>query len=104
MKDQKFDPRGLEAFKAILERQKALISELASVKSGLGLVKYLLRIRRLIEAKAPTKSDVKVIKYFCKEVFRLVKGGGIPFAILYLKVCSILLQQYVAKHTNRASS
>lgn len=104
MKDQKFDPRGLEAFKAILERQKALISELASVKSGLGLVKYLLRLRRLIEAKAPTKSDVKVIKYFCKEVFRLVKGGGIPFAILYLKVCSILLQQYVAKHTNRASS
>ena len=33
-----FDPKSLEAFKLLLKRQKTLISGLAGVKSGLGLV------------------------------------------------------------------
>jgi len=104
MKDQHIDPRSLEAFKLLLKKQKELISGLACVKSGLGLVSWLLKVLRLVKAEAPTKSEVKVVKHFCREVYLLAKGSKLPFTILYLKTCSILLQQYVAKHTERASS
>jgi hypothetical protein len=45
----------LEAFKKLLEKQKNLITGLSSVKGGVGLVKFLLRVARLIRAKAPSK-------------------------------------------------
>jgi hypothetical protein len=90
--------------KEMMEKCKSELTGLASVKGGRGLINVLLKIIRLIQAKAPTKSDVKVVKYFCKEIFHLVTLSGMGHTIKYLKTCGVMLQQYVARDTTGASS
>jgi hypothetical protein len=94
----------LEAFRKLLEDQKALLSDLIRVKSGLGLVNIFLKVYRLTHSKAPTKSTVRILKHFSKEVYLLHRGSGTPHVIKYLKTCSILLQQNVARHERKYDS
>lgn len=91
-------------FQELMNKQKQLITGLITVKSGLGMVDWGLKLLRIISAKAPTKSDVKMLKRFFRDVYLLVQGMGIPGTIKYLKTCSVALQQYVARDTTRASS
>jgi hypothetical protein len=90
--------------KEMMEKCKSELTGLASVKGGRGLINTLLKIVRLIQAKAPTKSDVKVVKYFSKKIFHLVTHSGMGHTIKYLKTCGVMLQQFVAKDTTGASS
>jgi len=80
-----------------LEKQKALLTELLPIKGGLALVKFYLVIFGLCYAKAPTKSNVKVLKAFCRFLYTCNRNSGTEFLILYLKTCSVLLQQYCAR-------
>jgi len=87
-----------------MKKQRTLLSGLLSVKGGRALINVGLNLYRLVRAEAPSKSNVRVIKYFAYEVFKLAKFNSNDFVIKYLKTCAILLQQYVAGHTERFSS
>jgi len=82
-----------------MKEQRTLLSGLLTVKGGRVLVNVGLKVLRLIQAKAPSKSSVRVLKSFSWEVYKLAKHNSVGFVILYLKTCSILLQQYVSGHT-----
>lgn len=45
-----------------------------------------------------------MIKAYFKSLYLLSKGSGNPHLIKYLKTCSVLLQQYVAKDITRPNS
>lgn len=96
--------QSLEQFKDQMEKQKKLITVLISVKAGKGLINWILNLKRLISAKAPTKSDVRIIKAYLKSLYLIQKGSGIPHLIKYLKTCSVLLQQHAASDLTRPSS
>lgn len=94
----------LKAFQELMKKQRTLLSGLLALKGGLALVNIALKVYRLVRAKAPTKSNVRICKNFAFEVHKLVKANGLTFTIMYLKTCSIMLQQFVAKHTVKSSS
>lgn len=98
------DQTKLKAFQKLMREQRTKLSGLLAVKGGRALINIALMVYRLVQAKAPTKSNVRVCKSFAFEIYRLAKFSGVNFVVLYLKTCSILLQQYVAKHTARAGS
>jgi hypothetical protein len=87
-----------------MKEQRTLLSGLLTVKGGRALINVGLNLLRLVLAKAPSKSNVRVIKHFTYEVFKLAKHNSNDFVIKYLKTCAILLQQYVAGHTVHSSS
>jgi len=99
-----FNFKSLEQYQELIAKQKSKITGLSSVKGGLGLVDYGLNLIRLIQAKAPTKSDVRVLKCFFKSVYSLMRSNNASETIKYLKTCSILLQQYVARDITRPHS
>lgn len=49
----------------------------------------------MIRAKAPSKSTVKLVKYFSLEIYKLQRDNSLQFVMMYLKGCSVLTQQYV---------
>jgi len=85
-------------FSDLLVRQKALFKDLIGRKAGRGLIRWYLMVWRIILAKSPSKSSVKVTKHFSREVWKIYQGGGSPFLIKYLKGCSVLLQQSAGGH------
>jgi len=94
----------LGLFQDLMKKQRTLLSGLITVKGGLALVGIGLNLFRLVNAKAPSKSTVKVLKYFAYRLYRLTCDSSLEFTIKYLKTCSILLQQYVSKHEDRFDS
>jgi hypothetical protein len=100
-KNQKFNFDNLDAFKLfsqLMEKQRTLLSGLIPVKGGRGFINWGLYLCRLIQAKAPTKSTVRIMKSFALECFKIARCSGLGHLVKYLKTCSILLQQYVARN------
>jgi len=94
----------LDEFKKLIEAQKSKITGLASVKGGHSLIEFGILLVRLAGAKAPSKADVRYLRAFFKEVFKLVRCSGLSYTIKYLKTCSVMMQQYVARDTTRPHS
>jgi len=100
MKNSK-DFRNLDSydlFSEMMAKQKSLLNGLITVKGGRGLIKWILWIHRLISAKAPSKSNVKIARTFSRECYVIARGSGIGHLVKYLKTCGVLLQQFVAKN------
>lgn len=100
----KLDQTKLKAFQKLMKEQRTKLSGLLAVKGGRALINIALMVYRLVQAKAPSKSNVRVCKDFSFKIYRLAKLSGVNFVVLYLKTCSILLQQYVARHTVKSGS
>jgi len=97
-----FDPMSkLKLFQDLMKKQRTLLSGLIPRKWGLALVGVGLNLHRLVYAKAPSKSTVKILKAFAYELYKLTRSSSLGFTIKYLKTCSVLLQQYVARHETR---
>lgn len=94
----------LKAFQELMKKQRTLLSGLLAVKGGRALINVALKLHRLLQAKAPTKSNVRICKDFAFKIYKLAKANSVNFVILYLKTCSIMLQQSVAKHTVKTNS
>lgn len=77
-KSSKWDSFGIPEFDSISDKSKKfeealdahrkIINGLIPLAGGRGLVRILLKVRRLIYAKAPSKSDVKICKAFAKSL------------------------------------
>jgi len=87
-----------ELFSELMAKQKSLLNGLITVKGGLGLIGWALKLFRLVSAKAPSKSTVKVVRHFSKECFTIARCSGIGHLVKYLKTCGVLLQQYAARN------
>jgi len=94
----------LDAFRELMKKQRTLLSGLLAVKGGRALIKVVLQLLRWLQAKAPTKSDVRIAKDFAFKIYLMAKKDSVESVIKYLKTCSILLQQYVARHTEHHST
>jgi len=81
-----------------MEKQRTLLSGLIPLKGGRGLINWFLYLCRLVQAKAPTKSTVRIVKHFSLECFSIARCSGLGHLVKYLKTCSVLLQQYVARN------
>lgn len=88
----------------LIEKEKGRLTGYLTRKSGVGLVNVLLKVHRLIYARAPTKSDVKIIKSYCRKLYLMRRDSGMGHVIKYLKTSSIMLCQYVARNEKRFSS
>jgi len=93
-----------ELYAQLLDRQKSLLSDLITRKGGLGWVNWIMRLTRLIYAKAPTKSNVRISKVFIKECYLITRKSSLSFLVVYLKTCFIMLQQYVARNETKYHS
>jgi len=98
-----FNFHDFSLYEQLLGRQKTLLSDQITRKGGLGWVKWILNLFRLIHAKAPTKSNVRIAKVFIRQCYLINKESGSSFLVRYLKGCYILLQQYVARNETRYS-
>jgi len=94
----------LKAFQELMKKQRTLLSGLLAVKGGRAVINVALKLHRLLQAKAPTKSNVKVSKNFALKIYYLAKSNDVNFVVMYLKTCAVMLQQYVAKHTVKTNS
>lgn len=91
----------LDAFKLfqdLMSKQRSSLSGRIPKNGGRAMIGWGLLLYRLIAAKAPSKSIVKILRTFAFECFRISRGSGLGHLVKYLKTCSILLQQYVAKN------
>lgn len=93
-----FNFKDYELYQQILDKKKSLLSDQVTRKGGLGLINWFLQVKRLIQAKAPTKSDVKICKHFALMCYKIYKKSGLTFLVKYLKTCYVLLQQYVSRN------
>lgn len=95
-----------EEYSSFLKAHKKTLNGQVMSNHGLGLINIGLALYRLVFAKAPTKSTVKVIKHFAREIHYLYCHNGMMYLIKYLKTSSVMLQQYVARnevlHNSRA--
>lgn len=94
----------LGAFQKLMKQQRTVLSGLIAVKGGRAVINVALSLLRLLQAKAPTKSNVRICKDFAFKVYKLAKHNNVDFVVKYLKTCSIMLQQSVAKHTVKTNS
>jgi hypothetical protein len=94
----------LGLFQDLMKKQRTILSGLITVKGGIALVGVGLNLHRLVSAKAPTKSTIKILKSFAYTLYSITRRSSLEFTIKYLKVCAILLQQYVARHEPRFDS
>lgn len=84
----------------VTPRIKAFLSRLngaITVKSGRGLINTLLRMLILVPFRS-SKSWLRVVRTFSKEVHTLTKRNGVAYTVRYLKACAVLLQQSLGGH------
>lgn len=96
--------RDYDEYAKFLKKQKLTLNGQIMRNHGLGLINWGLRLHRLVYAKAPSKSIVKVLKHFSYELHRIYKNNGMGHLVKYLKTASVMLQQYVARHEFEHSS
>jgi len=65
------------------------------VKAGRPLVAWFLRATRWVRGNL-TSSYVRICVSFIRTLLPLAKRSGVKYVVLYLKVCNMLLMQYVA--------
>jgi len=68
-----------------------------SVKGGRPLVNHILRMCSLIGLDKPI-GLVKVIIVFMIFCFKYIKNNGLQGLVIYLKACTVILQQASEKH------
>jgi len=71
-----------------------MFNGMVRVKAGRPLLGWFSRIIPLVGGSI-NRSWIKVIFVYVRAVHRLYKSGGMQHALLYIKACSILLQQSV---------
>lgn len=73
------------------------VGAMLGLKSGRPLVNHLLRMVNLI-GLGMSKGLVKVIVVYCYFCFKHIKASGLPGLIIYLKACTVILQQASGGH------
>jgi len=72
-----------------------VLNGLILLKGGLGLFMFL-KFMIQVQGRALSKSDIRILRHFCRNLYKIHRDSGIKFLILYLKSCSTLLQQSVS--------
>jgi len=73
------------------------VNAMISVKGGRPLVNHILRMCSLIGLDKPI-GLVKVIIVFMIFCFKYIKNNGLQGLVIYLKACTVILQQASEKH------
>lgn len=94
----------LVEYTSFLSTHKKMLNGLISRNRGLGLIGVGLSLFRLVFNKAPTKSTVKILKRFSRDLNQLYLYNRFDYLIKYLKTAAVMLQHYVSRDETKHSS